>query len=97
MLDSQKWFTISLSKEQVGAGVECAINDRLLKVILLSGFPPELVFYSKPPMLGQSSFPVVFFLPPTTAAVCQDLISDYPWKECDAPDLSKLTVLPGDQ
>ena len=95
MLDTEKWLTISLDKEQVGAGIECAISDRLLNAILFLGFPPGLVFYSKPPNFGQSSFPMVFFLPPTTAAACPDVIRDYPWIECHAPDLSRLTVFPG--
>ena len=96
MQDPTKWLTFSLGPDQIRAGLELTIEDRLLKAIQSLSFPVGAVFYLKQPKLTQSSLPVVLYLPPTTAALCRGLSRDYPWMECAAPDLSELAAFPGE-
>ena len=94
MPNATKWLRLVLGAEQIREGLEFVITDQLLKALIELNFPQGLVFYVKSPSLPHS-FPVVFYLPPRTAAACQGVVRDYSWMECDAPDRSGLSVFPG--
>ena len=87
------WYEITLSIEQLDAGVSEKIQRDFEAIFIDAGSPPGMALFC-------DSFPVPqysIYLSPDSVEHASDIISAYSGDPCDQPNASEVALLVGDR
>ena len=87
------WYEITLSSEQLDAGVSEEIQRDFETLFINAGAPPRMALFC-------DSFPVPqysMYFSPDSVEYASDIISAYSGDCCDQPNASEVALLVGDK
>lgn len=91
------WYKITLSKVQIQTNEPLRISGAVATAIVKNGAPPDLALFKKRDE-KEPWASATFYLPPSAARYCPDLLKQYLWEECSNPGPDEADVEhPGSQ
>ena len=87
-MEDNSWFKIFFSQGDIHQGL--ALNNAMADRLVRTGFPADLALFRK-----RNDGPVLsltYYLPPSAAAYCSDLLELYSAEPCDNPGASEVEV-----